>query len=280
MKHPHPALALASLAARYLRLFSTGLALAVVAAAVPATAATLPMAATFVQCFADGNNAFHATECAQGSFPGVPPSAFASATLSPFPSVAVEVIAPPATVLGAGADANATYWFQVTGGTVGDTVPVLFDFALSAVSSPESSALARLIIRTSVVPFTVEELVCNPLSCDETTFSDTVSVQARSGSTLDSVTLYVLAQAPVTGVSHESARAFADPYIYVDPAFTNASLYSIVVSPGVANVPLSPVPEPSPVTLWLAGSLLIAVALARRRPRECRTGGAAVPADR
>jgi hypothetical protein len=115
-----------------------------------------------------------------------------------------------------------------------------------------------------VVPFTAEELVCNPQSCEETTFSDTLSIQARSGSTLDSVTLYVLAQAPATRVSNESARAFADPYIYVDPAFANASLYSIVVSPGVANVPLSPVPEPTQAMLWLAGSVLIAFALVRR----------------
>jgi len=238
---------------------------AAVVLAIPATAATLPVASTFVQCFADGNNSFHSTECAQGGIPGVPPSAFASATLSPFPSVSIEVIAPPTAVLGAGADANATYWFQVIGGNAGDPVPIKIDFGLSVFSTPESSALARLIIRTSVVPFHVEELVCNPQSCDETALSDVLSIPARSGSTLDSVTLYVMAQAPATRLSNESARAFADPYIYVDPTFPNATLYNVVVSPGVANVPVAQVPEPTPIMLWLAGAVPIAFRLLRRR---------------
>lgn len=233
------------------------------AATIPATAATLPSASTFVQCFADGNNSFHSTECTRGGFPGVPPSAFASATMTPAPFVSVEVTSPPAAVLGAGADANATYWFQVTGGNVGDAVPIMFDFALGAFSTPESSALARIIIRTAAVPFTVEELICNAQTCGENELSDTLSVQALSGSPLDSVTLYVQVQAPATRFSFESARAYADPYIYVDPAFPNASLYSIAVSPGVGNMPLPQVPEPA--VLWLVGSGLGALGLLRRR---------------
>lgn len=233
------------------------LSLLAMAVAIPATAAPLPAGSTFVQCFADGNNAFHATECSTGGFVGVPPSAFSSATLSPIPAVSVEVTSPPAAVLGAGADANATYYFQVTGGNVGDVVPLMFDFTMSATSTPESSALARIIVRTSEVPFTVEELVCNPQECGESTFSDTLSISARSGANLDSVTLYVLAQSPATRISHESARAFAVPYIYIDPSFPNASLYSIVVSPGAGNMPS--VPEPA--TIWLAALVLGAVGL-------------------
>jgi hypothetical protein len=141
----------------------------------------------------------------------------------------------------------------------------MIDFALSAVSTDDSSALARLIIRTSAVPFTVEELVCNPQLCDETTFSDALSIQALSGSAVDSVTLYVMVQAPATHVSHETARAFADPYIYVDPAFPNAHLYSIVVSPGVGNIPTELAQVPEPATLWLVGSVLCALSLWKRR---------------
>jgi hypothetical protein len=232
----------------------------------PDAVAALPAPSTFVQCFADGNNNFHATECTQGGFPGVPPFAFASASLSPSPSVSVEVISPPTAVLGAGADANSTYYFQVTGGNVGDVVPIMADFTLSMFSTADSSALAKIIIRTSVVSFTVAEIACNPQECDESEVSDTLTFQARSGANFDSVTLYAMAQAPATRVSHETARAYADPFIYVDPAFANASLYSIVVSPGVANVPLTPVPEPGPVVLLSIGT--VAIALLRRRSRS------------
>jgi hypothetical protein len=249
------------------RLFASLTALCLVMLFAPGreAVAVLQAPSTFVQCFADGNNTFHATECTRGGFPGVPPSAFASATLSPVASVSVEVTSPPAAVLGAGADANSTYYFQVTGGNVGDLVPIMVDFALSVSTTAESSAQAKIIVRTSVVPFTVEEIVCNPQECDETQISDTLNIQARSGANLDSVTLYALAQSPATRISNESARAFADPFIYIDPAFANASLYTIVVSPGVANVPLTPVPEPESGVLLGIGAVVIG--LLRRRFR-------------
>ena len=230
-----------------------------VAAAVPATA-DLPNPSTFVQCFAAGNNSFHSTECNEGGFPGVPPSAMALSTLSPYPSASAEVTVPSISVLGAGADANTTYWFEVQGGNAGDTVPLVFDFSLSVSATPESSALARLIIWTSALETPhVEELICNPQVCGESTLSDSVNVEAKSGANLNSVTLYALAQAVVTGVSNESARAYADPYIYVDPAFPDAGLYSIVVSPGIGNVPV-----PEPANPWLAAAAFGALGLARR----------------
>lgn len=42
----------------------------------------------------------------------------------------------------------------------------------------------------------------------------------------------------VTG-GNGGVNAYADPYFYVDPAYENASLYQILVSPGVENSPLS-----------------------------------------
>ena len=44
---------------------------------------------------------------------------------------------------------------------------------------------------------------------------------------------------------------FAEPCIEVDPNFANASDYSIVVSQGIGNTPVSATPEPS--SLALAG---------------------------
>lgn len=243
-----------------------------------AVANAAPLSSAFVQCFADGNNSFSSTECHQGGFVGVPPSAFASATGSPFASVSVEVTSPAATVLGAGADANFTYWFDVIGGTAGTVVPLMIDYNLSVFSTPDSSALARVIVRTDL-SFLAEEAVCNPQVCDDTSVSNTLSVQGLAGSTLNSITLYALATAPATRISNESARAFVDPYIYVDPSFANASLYSIVVSSGVANVPVRPGPGPDPnpgpgpdpsqvpepATLSLLGSALGVFTLMRRR---------------
>jgi hypothetical protein len=54
-----------------------------------------------VQCSADGNSAFHATECTVGGFPGVPSSSIASAELLPFPLVIAEASTPPTGVFGA-----------------------------------------------------------------------------------------------------------------------------------------------------------------------------------
>ena len=47
----------------------------------------------------------------------------------------------------------------------------------------------------------------------------------------------------------------SDPFIFVDPSFANADLYSIVVSDGVANAlpTVSTVPEPSSVLLLMVG---------------------------
>jgi hypothetical protein len=247
-----------------------------------AVANAAPLGATFVQCSADGNSSFDSTECNIGGFPGVPASMFASATLSPIPGVTVQATAPTTAVFGAGGDASSFYYFDVIGGNPGDIVPLMIDFNLGVFSTAESWALARMMVRTTLGAPVVEELGCNPQVCDEATLSSTLSTQALSGSNVNSITLYAAAQATATGISNESARAFADPYIYVDPAFANASLYSIVVSPGVANVPVRPAPGPDPgpgpnpspvpepATLSLVGSALGVFSLLRRRDKSRR----------
>ena len=75
-------------------------------------------------------------------------------------------------------------------------------------------------------------------------------------------------QASVVGNSlhSESASASADPFIFVDPAFSNASLYSIVVSPGVGNAGALAVPEPGGIWPMLAvGLAAIGFTRVRRR---------------
>ena len=61
-----------------------------------------------------------------------------------------------------------------------------------------------------------------------------------------------------------SGAAYADPYIYVDPNDPNASLYSIVVSPGVGNVPLGNTPEPSSLVLLGSGMAGLAGMIRRK----------------
>jgi hypothetical protein len=51
---------------------------------------------------------------------------------------------------------------------------------------------------------------------------------------------------------NDSSSIWADPYIYIDPAFTDASLFSVEVSPDVGNSPAS-VPEPTAVALFVIG---------------------------
>ena len=63
------------------------------------------------------------------------------------------------------------------------------------------------------------------------------------------------------------AEAFADPYLYVDPAFLATHPgYTVLVSPGIGNT--APVPEPAAALLFGAGLLGL---MARRRLRIGRS---------
>jgi hypothetical protein len=266
MNNPARALSFAAVAIRFPGQWWLCLAAMAGATGIPATADILLPGSTFVQCSADGNSSFHSTECTVGGFTGVPSYAFASAGLSPTPFAGVQVSSPPAGAFGAGAGATSFYYFQVTGGNAGDVVPILIDVRLEASSTSESSAFARALIYTSGEGQThVEEVCANPTdTCESTPVFESLSFLAVSGYTLNSVTLYAQATATATHFSDESARAYADPYIYIDPRFPNASAYGITVSPGVGNAPVaSPVPEPE--TYWLVGSALGALVLSRRR---------------
>jgi hypothetical protein len=53
-------------------------------------------------------------------------------------------------------------------------------------------------------------------------------------------------------------KAWADPFIFIDPAFPLANEFSIIVSDGVSNQAPANVPEPS--SLLLLGSAVIAIA--------------------
>ena len=158
------------------------------------------------------------------------------------------------------------------GGNVGDVVPVLVQMTLFTTAtepqSPKSYASANFASFTSVLGHTVSgPQVCTYVAiCGSfvTSFSGTTSVSAASGSTGDFVNFTVQAHAAggFSGTVDESALAFADPYIFVDPSFPNANLYSIVVSPGVANQATA---APEPGMFYLGGAALIVLGRLRRR---------------
>jgi len=195
---------------------------------------------------------------------------FANLTLFPFVSLTAQTTSAATLFIhGAAAVADATYSFQVTGGNVGDTVPLLISTTLETLStesdSAHSSGFAELNINTSAVGFRTLAVVCTDGSCgtSATSFIGTLSTFARSGAIGDFINLHVQSAASGTNRPfNEFASAFADPFIYIDPAFPNAALYSIVVSPGVGNA-VAPVPEPG--VLYLIGTALGALVLLRRR---------------
>lgn len=230
------------------------LALAALASTVATTAnaASLPSSSSNVFCSVEGNTFMHPTLCEFGGFPGVRASAYAE-VLPATPNVIAIASRPTTALLGAGSSATFLYRFQVAGPTEGELVPLLMDTYLLAESTFESSALARMIVSTTSGVFKGFEVCTDDTRCEESSFSETISLNVLTGSTLDSVTLYAEAQARINQFENERATAVADPYIYVDPTFPNAHLYSVVVSSGVGNAPHQPVPEPATICLMGGG---------------------------
>lgn len=155
------------------------------------------------------------------------------------------------------ASASIKYYFQITGGSVGDFVPLLIATRLStAVSAADGgSASASLFVHSvsgGAVP-DKEVDVCSNVTCGGggATFSGALATTGLSGDVGDFIVLNLLAG---VGDSFDarSADASADPWIYVDPVFAGASRYSIVVSDGVGNG-VAAVPEPSTLALVALG---------------------------
>ena len=110
-----------------------------------------------------------------------------------------------------------------------------------APGNPRGYAQASLVTFTSVEGLATGSRVCtNAAICQSfnTSFSGTILRNTMSGAVGNFVNLTAEAYAAGSGAQFdEFASALADPFIYIDPHFPNASLYSIVVSPDVGNVP-------------------------------------------
>jgi len=238
--------------------------LALLVALAPGAARALPAATTLAHCDVGGG---HTLDDPSSCSLGTSDTVSVSLTTSPFVGLAAEAFSPAAAgIHGAGGSAILRYSFQVTGGNPGDVVPVLIAVSLEANGSSTSlsNAFGSLTVSTGAAGLATLVAVCNDGTCGgPTSFSGTVATRARSGDLNDFIELQVQAGTTGNAAAAESARASADPFLFIDPSFPSASLYGIEVSPGVANV----APEPGVAALLGLGALSLAASSrgARRR---------------
>lgn len=168
------------------------------------------------------------------------------------------------------------YDFTLTGGNVGDLVPVLVLTGLHTSADPSddpnnaNTASANIDVRSlSPVSGVVNEdstFACSvsPVDCDQLDDVEAeLEITMASGSA-GRVFMQVLVAASST--SGGGASAQIDPFIFVDPRFANAADYTITVASGVANArPVAAVPEPGDWALLLAGLGGLGAAGRRRR---------------
>ena len=148
-----------------------------------------------------------------------------------------------------------TYSFEVVGGRQGDHVPLLVATALeTTVSDPRHNFGGAGIVVTS--PSTVAQVrVCAGDDCDlDSSFSGALHVETVSGHV---GTVQLITQAENTFLFGGTADASIDPLIFIDPSFSAASTYAVLVSDGVGNglapAPIPTVPEPTSFVLLGVG---------------------------
>jgi hypothetical protein len=91
-----------------------------------------------------------------------------------------------------------------------------------------------------------------------------------------SIAIDMLVRADVSGFSRQSARAFLDPFFFIDPSAPNADQYSIILSEGIGNGASTPGETPLPAALPLFASGLGAMGLLGwRRKRKSAAAHAA-----
>ena len=217
-----------------------------------------------------------------GTFPVGPascqvdPWSTASIGVQPFSNLSATV--DPA---GIGSDTTAVaiaalqYDFTVTGGRVGDLVPVLVLSSLQAEvsGSPDpnqaTAAAANIVVR-ALSPVSGARNEDSAGACDTSPVACTQpdALEADLAITVASGTAgRVFMQVLVAAASVAEGPAFAriDPFIFVDPSFANAADYTITVADGVGNALPPAVPEPGTWALLLAGLGGVKAAWRRRR---------------
>ncbi len=215
-----------------------------------AQALTLPPATSDVLCGTDGGNIAAPFACS---------STYdrALVSLDPAPSLWASGDFPGSLArVQAGANARLSYSFAVLGGQAGDHVHLDITALLhwATQGSINAYAFTRVIVTTNLGEVTAN--ICS-YACGAgtgvTDFYGDLHVDALSGA-INTVAMDVYATAAFSQ-DVNSASAYADPRISIDPLTANAGLYTLAFSDGIGNSvgQVPGVPEPAPWALMLAG---------------------------
>jgi hypothetical protein len=207
-----------------------------------------------------------------GAFPVGPASCnlgSAGASIAIQPSVLLEGqvdagLVDPGDRSGATAIVELQYDFTLTGGIVGDLVPILVHVHMitdvTPSGDPNNANIASATINLFGLSALGGSITDNGPSVSTCTFSPNnegcdgefdgdLALTLASGSA-ERIYLHSIVAASSNSAGRASASN-SDLFIFVDPLFANAGDYAITVGSGVANVP--PVPEPSAWALSLTG---------------------------
>ena len=174
------------------------------------------------------------------------------------------------------ASAVLTYHFEIAG-TVSEQVPVIFTYSETGSATALAQDGAWQISTGLQIPQYSDQWsagssqACQQTinfalagSCTNSTFSEYGRVELD----LTSNTSYSVAlSAVISYLTDANASVSVDPYIQIDPTFSDAGLFSIQLSQGIGNSP-TPVPEPGAAGMAaLALAALVAFGLVRSGAR-------------
>jgi hypothetical protein len=185
----------------------------------------------------------------------------ASLSIFPFVSLLAQVN-DPAGVATQDAFAILSYQFAVVGGNPGDVVPVDISTVLSTSATYPNYAFAEFYTDGSGSS-QASIMLCTDGSCPSgNSFNGTLHLLSTSGAARQ-LTIFIGAEEGFS--TGGNVTASADPYIFIDPAFADASLYQIEVSDGIGNELAPAVPEPSTWAMLILGFAGIGFMACRRK---------------
>ena len=165
------------------------------------------------------------------------------------------------------AGGQLTYQFEVFGPSGASFAPISIQAAGYTTSTSGldgfSSSTASLFVAGSYV-FRIESANNAPTGGYSSTYNGTITQNVLVNTPLV-VTLNAVATA--SGSPGMTATAYVDPFIFIDPNFADASLFSVeVLTPGIGNAPVAgAVPEPSTWAMMILGFMGIGFLAYRRK---------------